>query len=318
MQTSTLPLAIASAVIAIITTAAPARAQNFHSWVSAAGSGFACTRAAPCNNFTVAHEATGAGGVISVLDSGDFFGLAVTKSITIRAEGVEGGSVIITGGDFSWITVSAGGSDVVQLEGLHFAGGGIRIDTGGQLHVRNCVIRNNPAVGLNTSGILFRPNGPGKLVVTDTAVINNGSGATGAGILIQPQAGGSARVHLERVSVQGNVFGIVADGTGSTAGINMTVRDSVSSGNTQDGIIAVTPSGGAPIGVMVTNTSSSNNTIGIRSIGPNVTVRVDGSSVIGNGTGLSFSGGGALLTFGNNAVQANGTKGAFSGSVGLE
>ena len=106
-------------------------------------------------------------------------------------------------------------------------------------------------------------------------------------------SGGSARVHLERVSAQGNVFGIVADGTGSTAGIHMTVADSVASGNSQDGIIAVTPSGGAPIGVLVTNTKSTNNAIGIRSIGPNVTVRVESSKIIGNGTGLSFGSGGA-------------------------
>jgi len=318
MQTSTLPLAIAGAVIAIITTAAPARAQNFHSWVSAAGSGTACTRAAPCTTLFAAHVVTIAGGVISVLDSADVSAVEISKSITIRAEGVDGGAVGAVGGG-AFIAVLAGASDVVHLEGLHFASAGIRFDSGGQLHVRNMVIRNNPGTPPFTGfGISFRPNGASKLVVTDTTVANNGSGATGAGILIQPQAGGSARVHLERVSAQGNVFGIVADGTGSTAGINMTVADSVSSGNTQDGIIAVTPSGGAPIGVYVKNSKATNNAIGIRSIGPNVTVRVDGSSVIGNGTGLSFSGGGALLTFGNNAVQANGNNGAFSGSVGLQ
>ena len=93
----------------------------------------------------------------------------------------------------------------------------------------------------------------------------------------------------------------------------MTITDSVAASNKQDGIIAVTTAGGAPIGVMVKNTKSANNAIGIRSIGPNVTVRVDNSAVIGNGTGLSFSGGGALLSFGNNNVAANGTNGAFSG-----
>ena len=86
MQTSTLPLAIAGAFIAIITTTAPARAQNTHSWVSAAGSGTDCTRAAPCALFD-AYNATVAGGVISVLDSGDLVGtLVISKSLTIRAE----------------------------------------------------------------------------------------------------------------------------------------------------------------------------------------------------------------------------------------
>jgi len=86
----------------------------------------------------------------------------------------------------------------------------------------------------------------------------------------------------------------------------------------QDGLIAATSAGAAPIGVMIKNSKSANNAFGIRSLGPNVTVRVDGSSVIGNATGLAFGSGGALLTFGNNAVQANGTNGVFSGSVGLQ
>ena len=103
---------------------------------------------------------------------------------------------------------------------------------------------------------------------------NNGSG-TGGGIVVKPRPGGTAQVNLERVTVNGNAFGIAADGTGSSGGINMTIADSMIGGNAQDGIIAVTPSGGAPIGVMVlTNTKSVNNNIGIRSIGPNVTVRV--------------------------------------------
>src|SRR5438105_87697 len=128
-------------------------------------------------------------------------------------------------------------------------------------------MKNNPS-NTNTGpgfGIQFSPNSASKLVVADTAVINNGTGMIGAGILIKPRAGGSALVHLERVSANGNVFGIAADGTDSTAGINMTVRESVVSGNTQDGIIAVTPGGGAPIGVVVKNTASTNNAVGIRS-----------------------------------------------------
>jgi len=90
-------------------------------------------------------------------------------------------------------------------------------------------------------------------------------------------------------------------------------------GNSQDGIVAVTPSGGgAPIGPMVTNTKLVNNAFGIRSIGPNVTIRVENSDITGNSTGLSFSGGGVLATYGNNAVNVNGSNGAFSGSIPLQ
>jgi hypothetical protein len=293
----------------------PASALNQQSWISGTGSGANCTRALPCGDFATAVGATQAGGVISVLDSGNFGPLQLTKPVTIRADGADGGLVNLIG-NFG-IVIAGGPSDVFTLEGLHLDGGGIIFVSGARLHVLRCVIANVFING-SVNGILFEPNSAGRLDVTDTVLMNNGSGTTGAGILIKPQAGGSAQVALEHVSLHGNVFGVAADGTTSTAGINMTIADSMIGGNSQDGIIAVTPSGGAPIGVYVKNTKSVNNTFGIRSIGPNVTVRVDASSVIGNSTGLSLSGGGALLTFGNNAVRTNGTDGAFSGPVALQ
>jgi hypothetical protein len=297
-------------------TAGSAYALNDHSWVSSGGSGTACTRAQPCAMFVTAQSATNAGGVISVLDGfDDPTGFIITKSLTVRAEGVDGGATLAPTGGLI-ISVQAGPSDVVTLEGLHLNGAGaINLASGGHLHVVRCVLTNGN-VSTNV-GIRFVPNSASKLSVTDTVINNYGSG-TGGGIVVKPQSGGSARVNLERVTVNGNAFGIAADGTGSTGGINMTIADSMIGGNTNDGIIATTPSGGAPIGVMVTNSKSINNAFGIRSLGPNVTVRVKNSDVTGNGTGLSFSGGGALLTYGNNAVNANGTDGAFSGSIGLQ
>jgi hypothetical protein len=298
-------------------SAGSAYAQLPHTWVSSTGSGTACTRAAPCARFDTAQAATLAGGVISALDPFDNnpFAVIITKSLTIRAEGVDGGGAT-TPSAGGWIIVDAGASDVVTVEGLHFDGvGGIEFHSGGHLHVMRCVITNGNASG--NAGIKFRPNSASKLSVTDTVISNIGSG-TGGGIVVNPQSGGTAQVNLERVTVNGNAFGIAADGSNSTAGINMTIADSMVGGNSQDGIIAVTPSGGAPIGVYVKNTKSVNNAFGIRSLGPNVTVRVDGSSVIGNSTGLSFSGGAALLTAGNNMVRTNGTDGSFSGPVALQ
>jgi hypothetical protein len=169
------------------------------------------------------------------------------------------------------------------------------------------------------TGISFTPNGAAKLIVNDSMIAGNGNGdAAGAGILVKPQPGGSAQVAIERVNVSGNLFGIAFDGSGSTGGINATIADSVLASNKQDGVVATTSSGHAPIGVMVRATRSANNAYGIRSIGPTVTMRVEGSTVTGNGTGLAASGGGALLSLGGNAVQANGAKGAFTGSLALE
>jgi len=307
----------AGAVVAFLLTAGSAYAQNAHSWVSGTGSGTACTRAAPCLLFNFAVNVTNAGGVISVLDpiDGLFSTIFISKSLTIRAEGVDGGATAAPNLG-TWIFVTAGAGDVVTLEGLHFNGfGGVQFNSGGQLHVIRCVFTNDNVSG--NVGIGFAPNSASKLSVTDTVISNIGSG-TGGGIVVNPQSGGSAQVALERVTINGNAFGIAADGSNSTAGINMTIADSMVAGNSQDGIVATTPAGGAPIGVYVKSSKSANNAIGIRSLGPNVTVRVDGSSVTGNGTGLAFGSGGALLSFGNNEVQANGANGAFSGPVALQ
>jgi hypothetical protein len=250
-----------------------------------------------------------------VIDSGDYGGLTPRKALTIRAEGADAGATIISTPGF-FITIQAGPNDVVTLEGLRFSGAsGIQWLAGKHLHIIRCVLANGDVAG--DAGIKFLPSGPSKLSVTDTVISNEGSG-TGGGIIIKPFQGGSAQVTLERVIVNGNAFGIAADGSDSTAGINMTIADSMIGGNGQDGVIATTPSGGAPIGVYLKNTKSVNNAIGIRALGPHVTVRLDSSAVIGNSTGLNFSGGGALLSFGNNAVQANGSNGSFSGPVPLQ
>jgi len=302
------------ALVALL-AAVPAQADdNNISFVKSTGSGSACTFTDPCTGFQAAHDATLENGEIHCLDSQFIGAVTITKSITIDCAGVAGTSfyIIVNG---PGIVVTLRNLTLASLI-LHYPTG-IEFKNGAALFVENCVIENY--VGAAFVGIKFRPSAPGsKLVMTDTVVRNSGSGSTGGGIVVSPQAGGSAQVVLNRVSVHKNVFGIVADGTGSTGGINMTITDSVSSGNLNDGLVATTPAGGAPIGVYVKNTRLANNGFGIRSIGTNVTVRADGSSVIGNGTGLTALNSGALLTFGNNAVQANGANGAFSGPVVLQ
>ena len=198
---------------------------NIHSWVSSTGTGSACTRAAPCASFATAQNATVPGGVVSVLDPGDYGPpFIITKSLTIRAEGVDGGSIVNSGTGFL-ISVTAGASDVVTLEGLHFSrAGGVQFNSGGQLHVVRCSIVGGTAAGI--AGISFQPNSLSKLSVTDTLISSMGSG----GIVINPRSGGSARVNLERVTVNGNNFGIRVDGTGSTTGINMTIANSMIGG----------------------------------------------------------------------------------------
>jgi hypothetical protein len=309
-------LATALTLIAVSSTA---HAVQDRSFVRAdGGAGFNCSdHLNACTTFTSALTNTNPGGVIYCLNSVLDGAISITKSITIDCTNTNS-SVVAVGANAA-ITINGAGI-VVTLRGLKIRGQGgsfgVNVINAAAVIIEDSSISNfnvAPAVGIK-----FAPSAGAQLVVTDTSITGNGSGAAGGGIVINPAAGGFAQVTLNRVSVAKNVFGIVADGTGSSTGINMTIADSVSSSNGQDGVIAVTPGGGAPIGVYVKNTKSAYNATGIRSIGPGVTVRVDGSSVIGNSTGLSFSGGGALLSAGNNMIQANGANGAFSGTVGLQ
>jgi hypothetical protein len=305
--------------LTLIAVGATAHAAQDKSYIRGdGGAGFNCSdHLNACTTFTSALTNTNPGGVIYCLNGVTDGVINITKSITIDCTNTNA-SIVATGANAA-ITINGAGI-VVTLRGLKIRGQGgslgVNVVNAASVIIEDSTISNftiAPAIGIK-----FAPSAAAQLVVTDTSLTGNGSGSVGGGIQINPSAGGSAQASLNRVSAAKNVFGIVADGTGSTTGINMTITDSVASGNTQDGIIAVTPSGGAGIAVMVANTKSVNNAIGIRSIGPNVTVRVKNSDITGNSTGLSFSGGGALLTFGNNAVRANNSDGAFSGSLALQ
>jgi Right handed beta helix region len=198
MKSLTLACAALAAILALLLPAAPAQAL-LKTFVSSTGSNAnPCTFAAPCADFQVAHAATDPGGQIACLNSGDFFGASITKSITMDCAGTSN-SV------FGFIINAAG--IVVTIRNLTMFGNNIGIDfqTGAALFVENCTIRN-----MNTNipalGIRFAPSAPGaQLVVSDTVIKNNGiAPATGGGIQVAPQAGGSAGVSLTRVTFGSN------------------------------------------------------------------------------------------------------------------
>ena len=313
----------ATVAIAMIVKPLVALAGGFESFVAATGSDAnPCSPNQPCASLQHALDQTSAGGTIEIMSPGAYGQVLITKSITIISQ--TGGSNFEGGGNIIGtpiFTVNAGSSDTVMIRGINLLSlsgisntNGIIFNSGGRLHLHNCIFAN-----LNSSsgqgGLLFAPSGASKLVITDSVFSNNITGTSGSGILIQPTGSGSAQVDIERVTVEGNGFGIVADGSGSTTGINMIIADSTLTGNRNDGMIASTSSGGAPIGVMIKNTRSTVNGFGLRSIGSGVTIRVKNSEIIGNDTGLTAQGGGALLTNGDNTVQANGINGSFTGTL---
>jgi hypothetical protein len=317
--------AISAIVVASILTVTPACAQNAQSWVARAGLDTnLCTISAPCATLVHAISLTMAGGQVNIADAGEYQNsgtLIINKDIAIVNDGV-GDAVVSKAGTGIIASVSAAS---VTLRGLVIDGRGtgqyglaVEPFLESTLIIEKCVFRNNASSGLG-SGLIFIPHSAGKLVVTDSSFLSNGTPTTGAGIQIRPSGSGSAEVVLERATVAGNTFGIAADGSSSTGGINMTIAASVVSSNTKDGIVATTSAGGAPIGLMIKNTRSVNNAgFGVRSIGSGVTTRLSASTVTGNGIGVTATSGGAILTFGNNEIAGNGSNGSFTGTATLQ
>lgn len=129
---------------------APAMAQATRTWISGVGDDAnPCSRTAPCKTFAGAISKTAAGGEINLIDSGGFGGVTITKSITLRAVGVEAGMLVAgTNG----IVINAAATDKIVLEGLDLEGlkntgsvpplSGVLITRAGEVLIRDCDIRN--------------------------------------------------------------------------------------------------------------------------------------------------------------------------------
>ena len=311
MLRHSLPIGIfASACIAL--AGATGAQAAIETWVSGNGSDAGtCPITAPCRTFAFAHGQTSNNGAINVLSSGNFGPLTITKPISIVADGVE--AVINTGAGGAGIIVQAGGGAVVTLRGLTIdlrgtANIGISFVSGAVLHIHNSVIRKA------TDGIRFAPaSGTGELFVVDTMVADS----SGRGIGVVPTGSANARVVLERVRVEnGSGIAIAFEANGTTGAVTATVRDSVSSGNTNPGIAALTGFGSnGQVRVMVDRSAFVNNLTGVVAHAANATIRIGDSTVTGNQHGLVSVLSGAILSYGTNKVDGNDADENPTGSV---
>jgi hypothetical protein len=277
-----LPLCIASG----------AHAQATRTWVSGVGDDAnPCSRTAPCKTFAGAISKTQAAGEISVLDPGGYGAVTITKSITISGDGTLA-SILAAG--TNGIIVNAGVNDTVILRNLSINGAGSGIDgvrflAGAELHIDRVSI-----YGFTNQGIQFQPAGASRLLVSDTALRNNGGG----GVFLQPTAAGTARAAFNRVVVEGNLRGLRADD-----GSSVVMQDSIVSGNDTNGIVAFGAS--RPVDVALENTVVSHHpNAGIRSQSL-ATVRISGLMATANDVGLLSISGGGIVSFRNNRVFGN-------------
>jgi hypothetical protein len=160
--------------------------------------------------------------------------------------------------------------------------------------------------------------------VTDSIISDNGGASGGAGILIQPQTDGSARVELNRVVVENNTHGIFANGTGNggtnTIGrIAVQIRDSAVTGSAFNGISAYTAAGQLTTVITVDRSSSNlSGQAGILAQGSPAFVVLGNATVMSNGTGLSSVNGGNILSYQNNQLTGNNTDGAPTGVLTMK
>ena len=161
---------------ALAAGSAPALAQATRTWVSGVGDDAnPCSRTAPCKTFAGAISKTAAGGEINVIDSGGFGAVTITKSLTIRAVGVEAGVLVIgTNG----IIVNAATTDRVVLDGLDIEGfsngtslNGVNVIQAADVLIKDCNIRgfNNAS----SAGVVIANSAATARVTIDHSTINN-------------------------------------------------------------------------------------------------------------------------------------------------
>lgn len=306
MKIFAISLAVAS--IAISLHVSPASAQATRTWVSGVGDDVnPCSRTAPCKTFAGAISKTTAGGEINCLDPGGFGALTITKSITIACEKGTAG-VLVSG--TNGITVNAAATEVVILAGLDVEGlgsglAGINFVRGAALHVRNCRIagfRSGVA-----AGILFAPAAgtTGLLYVSDTVISENGTGASGGGIVVKPVGTGIAKSAVTRASIDNNSIGIQTNGVGNTGGVEVIVTDSTISGNSSTGVHALSAGGGANSAIFTHRTLSVNNGTGYLADGQLAAVALNNSVANRNLFGVRAVNGGTIYSYKNNSINFN-------------
>ena len=298
-------LALVAGVVPFMASA-PASAQATRTWVSGVGDDAnPCSRTAPCKTFAGAPSKTAAGGDINCLDPGGFGAVSPNKSLTISCEGVTAGVLTNAG---NAINFNGAATDYLFLKGLDVEGliktgtsssvAGISFNSGQLLHIEDCVIRD-----FGTAGVLIKSTtANATFVIPRTTVFNNGTGATGGGVSIQPTV--TVEGTIDRVVANRNSFGIVANGT-TGGSYNVAVRDSVLSGNTQSGFSA--SSGAAVTNAMLTRVVTMNNTNGIQATA-SPSIRVGSSEITGNTFGIQ----GTVFSYGTNQLDGNGTNNALT------
>jgi hypothetical protein len=318
MKKISLSFAIAAASLAFVLPAAPAHAQASRTWVSGVGDDAnPCSRTAPCKTFAGAISKTALNGEINCLDPGGFGAVTITKSITIDCHEVFA-SILFSGTNGINIPFSSfAANDVrktVRLRNINFNGVdtgiiGIRITgavAGSTVIIEDCLI--DGTFGGAANGISDERTGGGELYIASTTVRNAGAN----GILISP-GGAAAPVAGQRINasfdnlrvLNASVAGIFVSNNG-----RVIINRSMIAGHSQVGVAIAGAL--AAIQVNISNSTISNNGIGVGNLGGTITIRLSNNDISFNTTAIQ----GATQSHINNRLQGNESIGTAPTAIG--
>jgi hypothetical protein len=293
-----------STIAISIVASLSAQAQRARVFVSVTGNDAnPCTALSPCRTFQATHSAVAVNGEISVLDSGGFGPVVITKPLSIVSPlGVEAGVVAVAGSPAIEVAANSGG--IVLLRGLTLDGAGVATDGifylgGDRVEIVDCVVRNFVHDGLNLSvGNGF--TGVKTFIVSNTIASDNGS----SGIEIAPQNFFALRGALDGVTTAHNgQSGILIDGTNATNGgfVDVAISNTISESNSDSGITA---RGLGNEKVEIKNATLSNNTNNGLAVS-NARTGLSTSSLVLNGAGFSNINSGTIFSFVDNIIENN-------------
>ena len=209
--------------------------------------------ATPCRHLAAAYAATAPNGEIYVLDPANYGSLTITGPVSIEGHGWA--SIAPVAGQAAITINASGATDKINIIGVVLDGTnianttGIAFNSGGNLTVRDSVIRN-----FTQDGIDFASGSStlSQIYVSNTLVSDNGL----IGIHIECFGTGTTYGVLHHVEVENNANnGVFITTTGAPT--KVTVSDSVIANNASAGIAATYMAN-----VMVRNSTIANNTNG--------------------------------------------------------
>jgi len=319
MRSISLSLGFAATSLVVLFAAAPAQAQATRTWVSGVGDDAnPCSRTAPCKTFAGAISKTALNGEINCLDPGGFGAVTITKSITIDCHEVFA-SILFSGTNGINIPFSsfaaADARKTVRLRNINFNG----VDTGligiritGAVAGTNVIIEDCLIDGMfagSAHGISDERTAAGELYIANTTIRNAG----GNGIIVSPISAAGAAVAGQRIDasfdnvrvLNASVAGIFVSNSG-----RVMINRSMISGNSQVGVALAGAL--AAMEVNISNTTISNNGIGIGNLGGAITIRLANNDISFNTTAIQ----GATQSHVNNRLQGNGQIGTAPTAIG--